>query len=84
MPGQERGTVVNDSEISERLRVSCTLSGMRYRGKVIAPHSCSVMKLCKNGRSVFAACKFHSVQTFTSDPVYVSEFIAELERKNNG
>jgi hypothetical protein len=85
MPGfgaRKAEVAVQSTEVPEGLRLFCLHSGMRYGGKVIAPHHCEVLKLCKNGRSVFGSCRFHNVQAFSSDPLYVSEFISALEKKN--
>lgn len=68
--------------VSEGLRLACVQSGMKYRGKVISFHHCELLKLCKNGRSVFGSCRFHNVQAFSSDPEYVSEFKSLLEKRN--
>jgi hypothetical protein len=77
-----REVAIPSSSLPEGLRLACVQSGMRYGGKIITHHHCELLKLCKNGRSVFGSCRYHNVQAFSSDPIYVAEFISTLEKRN--
>lgn len=65
------------------LRPMCPWSGMKINGLLIRPHALEYARVCKNGVSVYAVCRYHRAQIFLVEQK-LTQAITEIVGATNG